>query len=110
MMNIASNLNRRGGLHFHGVSVVHLQPCQYRLAPEVAGEAVRDAALPSLASRHHDIEQEASDVNFSIQFLLNDRMFGTHHLPVDRWPEGYGVGGHPVPSGYVKQMLYPLQK
>lgn len=73
MMNIASNLNRRGGLPFHGVSVVHLQPCRYRLAPEVAG-----------------------------------KLFVTPRF--DRWPEGYGVGGHPVPSGYVKQMLYPFQK
>jgi hypothetical protein len=26
----------------------------------------------------------------------------------DRWPSGYGIGGHPVPKGYLKQFLYPF--
>ncbi|MEM7384695.1 MAG: sterol desaturase family protein, partial [Verrucomicrobiota bacterium] len=59
---------------------------------------------------HHGIEKEAIDVNFAIHFPWFDRIFGTHHLPGDRWPEGYGIGGHPVPRGYLGQMLYPFRR
>lgn len=59
---------------------------------------------------HHGIEKEAIDVNFSIHFPWLDKMFGTHHMPEDRWPEGYGIGGHPVPTGYWKQFLHPFRK
>ncbi|MBL9116792.1 MAG: sterol desaturase family protein [Verrucomicrobiaceae bacterium] len=59
---------------------------------------------------HHGIEKEAIDVNFSIHFPWLDKVFGTHHMPDDRWPEGYGIGGHPVPTGYWKQLLYPFRK
>ena len=59
---------------------------------------------------HHGIEKEAIDVNFSIHFPLLDKVFGTYFLPKDKWPEGYGVEGHPVPLGYVKQLKYPFQR
>jgi sterol desaturase/sphingolipid hydroxylase (fatty acid hydroxylase superfamily) len=59
---------------------------------------------------HHGVEREAIDVNFSIHFPIFDRLFGTHHMPENRWPEGYGIGGHPVPRGYLAQMLYPFRK
>jgi sterol desaturase/sphingolipid hydroxylase (fatty acid hydroxylase superfamily) len=59
---------------------------------------------------HHGIEREAIDVNFAIHFTWLDRIFGTHHLPKGKWPEGYGVGGHPVPSGYWQQFLYPFKR
>ncbi len=60
---------------------------------------------------HHGIEKEAIDVNFAVHFPLLDRIFGTHHLPEDgRWPEGYGIGGHPVPKGYWQQFLHPFRK
>src|SRR5882724_1789766 len=58
---------------------------------------------------HHGIEQEAIDVNFAIHFPLFDRLFGTYHLPKERWPSGYGLQGHPVPLGYVAQFKYPFQ-
>jgi len=46
---------------------------------------------------HHGIEKEAIDVNFAIHFPLLDRLFGTYHMPEDgRWPEGYGMQGHPA--------------
>ena len=57
---------------------------------------------------HHGIEKEAVDVNFAIHFPLFDRLFGTYYMPKGQWPAGYGVGGHPVPGGYLKQMLYPF--
>ncbi len=48
-------------------------------------------------------------MNFAIHFPLYDRLFGTHHMPENqRWPSGYGIGGHPVPKGYLKQFLYPF--
>jgi sterol desaturase/sphingolipid hydroxylase (fatty acid hydroxylase superfamily) len=59
---------------------------------------------------HHGIEKEAIDVNFAIHFPLYDKLFGTYHMPKDQWPSGYGIGGHPVPSGYWKQFLYPFKK
>lgn len=59
---------------------------------------------------HHGIEKEAIDVNFSIHFPWLDKIFGTHHMPENRWPEGYGIGGHPVPQGYWQQLLYPFRR
>ena len=59
---------------------------------------------------HHGIEKEAVDVNFAVHFPIFDRLFGTYYMPVKKWPCGYGVGGHPVPSGYLKQFLYPFTR
>lgn len=59
---------------------------------------------------HHGIEREAIDVNFAIHFPWLDRIFGTHHLPEDRWPEGYGISGDPVPKGYWRQWRYPFRR
>jgi len=49
-------------------------------------------------------------VNFAVHFPLFDRLFGTYFLPKDRWPEGYGIGGHPVPKGYLAQFKYPFRR
>lgn len=57
---------------------------------------------------HHGIEKEAINVNYAVHFTFLDRLFGTHHLPEDKWPEGYGIANHPVPNGYWKQFLYPF--
>lgn len=60
---------------------------------------------------HHGIEKEAIDVNFAVHFPLFDKLFGTHHMPENgRWPEGYGIGGHPVPKGYWQQFLHPFKR
>jgi sterol desaturase/sphingolipid hydroxylase (fatty acid hydroxylase superfamily) len=59
---------------------------------------------------HHGIEEEAIDVNFAVHFPWIDKLFGTHYLPEDKWPSGYGIGGHPVPKGYWKQMWYPFKR
>jgi sterol desaturase/sphingolipid hydroxylase (fatty acid hydroxylase superfamily) len=66
-------------------------------------------ATPRFHHWHHGIEKEAIDVNFAVQFPWLDRLFGTYYLPGDQWPSGYGVGGHPVPSGYLKQLAYPFR-
>jgi sterol desaturase/sphingolipid hydroxylase (fatty acid hydroxylase superfamily) len=59
---------------------------------------------------HHGIEAEAVDVNFAVHFPWLDRLFGTYHLPARKWPNGYGISGHPVPLGYVKQLVFPFQR
>ena len=64
---------------------------------------------PQFHHWHHGIEKEAIDVNFAVHFPILDKVFGTHHLPGKNWPTGYGVGGHPVPDGYWRQMTYPLR-
>ena len=66
-------------------------------------------ATPRFHHWHHGIEQEAIDVNFAIHFPVIDMVFGTFHMPGERWPEGYGVGGHPVPKGFVRQFFYPFK-
>lgn len=67
-------------------------------------------ATPRFHHWHHGIEKEAINVNYAVHFPLLDRLFGTHHLPGEEWPEGYGIADHPVPSGYWKQFLYPFQR
>jgi sterol desaturase/sphingolipid hydroxylase (fatty acid hydroxylase superfamily) len=58
---------------------------------------------------HHGIEKEAIDVNFAVHFPVLDRLFGTYYLPADgRWPDGYGIANHPVPKGFLRQLLYPF--
>lgn len=59
---------------------------------------------------HHGIEREAIDVNFAIHYPWLDRIFGTHHLPEGRWPDGYGIKGNSVPQGYWKQWWYPFSR
>ncbi|HEY1109985.1 MAG TPA: sterol desaturase family protein [Opitutaceae bacterium] len=59
---------------------------------------------------HHGIEREAIDVNFAIHFPILDRIFGTHYLPEEKWPAGYGIKGHPVPKGYLAQFRYPFRR
>ncbi len=67
-------------------------------------------ATPKFHHWHHGIEEEAIDKNFAIHFPVIDMVFGTFHLPAERWPSGYGVGGNPVPRGFWKQFLYPFQR
>jgi sterol desaturase/sphingolipid hydroxylase (fatty acid hydroxylase superfamily) len=69
----------------------------------------RYLVTPRFHHWHHGIEDEAVDVNFAIHFPLLDRLFGTYYMPAEQWPVGYGVGGHPVPPGYVAQFLYPFR-
>ena len=66
-------------------------------------------ATPRFHHWHHGIEEEAIDKNFAIHFPVIDMVFGTFHMPGNRWPEGYGIGGHPVPNGFWKQLLYPFK-
>ena len=49
-------------------------------------------------------------MNFAVHFPILDRLFGTHHLPKDQWPSGYGIAGHPVPGGYWAQFKHPFRR
>lgn len=65
---------------------------------------------PQFHHWHHAAEAEGRDVNFAVHLPWIDRLFGTHHLPGDRWPARYGIGGNPVPSGWLPQLLHPLRR
>ncbi|MCB2067148.1 MAG: sterol desaturase family protein [Erythrobacter sp.] len=66
-------------------------------------------ATPRFHHWHHGLEAEAVDVNFAIHFPWLDKLFGTFHLPPDRWPENYGIPEQ-VPQGYWGQLLYPATR
>lgn len=67
-------------------------------------------AMPRFHHWHHSSEQEALDKNFALHFPFLDTLFGTKHLPADRWPTTYGVLGYTLPEGWWKQTLWPFQK
>jgi lathosterol oxidase len=50
------------------------------------------------------------DKNFAVHFPWLDRLFGTYHLPGGEWPGQLGIGGHPVPEGFLAQLAYPLRR
>ena len=66
-------------------------------------------ATPRFHHWHHAAEVEAVDRNFAVHLPVLDRLFGTHHLPPERWPSAYGfAGGVPVPDGYGRQFVHPF--
>lgn len=67
-------------------------------------------ATPRFHHWHHGVEREAININYAVHFPILDRMFGTYHMPGDRWPDGYGVMDDSVPRGYLKQFVYPFQR
>ena len=59
---------------------------------------------------HHTSQPEAIDKNFAIHFPWIDRLFGTHYLPEDKWPEHYGLHNETIPAGFWRQAMYPLAR
>jgi sterol desaturase/sphingolipid hydroxylase (fatty acid hydroxylase superfamily) len=59
---------------------------------------------------HHTSQLEAIDKNFAIHFPWIDRIFGTHYLPKDKWPDTYGLHNEQIPSGFWGQLLYPFSR
>jgi sterol desaturase/sphingolipid hydroxylase (fatty acid hydroxylase superfamily) len=59
---------------------------------------------------HHAADKDAVDVNFAIHFPIIDRLFGTHHLPKDAWPQRYGLLDDTVPLGFFAQLLAPFKR
>jgi sterol desaturase/sphingolipid hydroxylase (fatty acid hydroxylase superfamily) len=56
---------------------------------------------------HHASDAEAIDKNYTAHTPLFDLLFGTWHLPADRWPVKYGTI-KPVPGGMTGQFLHPF--
>ncbi|MGE0143788.1 MAG: sterol desaturase family protein [Planctomycetota bacterium] len=53
---------------------------------------------------HHAVAPQ--DVNFAVHLPWLDRLFGTFHLPEDRWPEHIGLAdGARAPRGFWRQLL-----
>jgi sterol desaturase/sphingolipid hydroxylase (fatty acid hydroxylase superfamily) len=67
-------------------------------------------ATPLFHHWHHGSDREAIDINYAAHLPVLDRVFGTYHMPTDRWPEHYGVVGDPLPKGIWRQFLYPFQR
>ena len=59
---------------------------------------------------HHAADKEAVDVNFAIHLPILDRLFGTHHLPKDAWPQRYGLLDDTVPPGFFAQLFAPFKR
>jgi sterol desaturase/sphingolipid hydroxylase (fatty acid hydroxylase superfamily) len=74
-----------------------------------AGWLEHVVVLPRFHHWHHGRAPEAIDKNFAVHLPWIDRLFGTHHLPIE-WPEEYGIDGDPVPDGYVDQLGYPFRR
>ena len=56
---------------------------------------------------HHASDEEAIDKNYTAHTPIFDLLFGTWHLPKDRWPVRYGTV-KPVPGGMLGQFLHPI--
>jgi len=59
---------------------------------------------------HHTSQPEAIDRNFAIHFPWIDRLFGTHYLPEDKWPDHYGLNNETIPACFWRQTFYPLTR
>jgi len=59
---------------------------------------------------HHTSQKEAIDKNYAIHFPWIDRLFGTHYLPEDRWPDTYGLNNEDIPRGFWAQFVYPFTR
>lgn len=57
---------------------------------------------------HHAADKNAIDVNFAIHLPFIDKLFGTHYLPQDAWPERYGLLHDGVPKGFFRQLIAPF--
>lgn len=70
----------------------------------------RVLVMPRFHHWHHSAAPEAIDTNFAVHLPWIDRIFGTYHMPGDRWPADYGIAGDPVPEGYVAQLVDPFKR
>jgi lathosterol oxidase len=68
-------------------------------------------ATPQFHHWHHGAEPEAIDKNFAVHLPLLDLLFGTFHLPGERWPDSYGLSqGTRLPRGYLRQFWWPFSR
>jgi sterol desaturase/sphingolipid hydroxylase (fatty acid hydroxylase superfamily) len=106
-------------LYFMGFSEAALVP--YLIFASIQGIAIHGnlrfdfgplrylLVTPQFHHWHHTAERDALDRNFAIHLPAIDWLFGTYHLPGDRWPERYGIEGNPVPDGWLAQLLHPFR-
>jgi sterol desaturase/sphingolipid hydroxylase (fatty acid hydroxylase superfamily) len=73
------------------------------------GWVERVLVMPRFHHWHHSAAPEAIDKNFAVHMPWIDRLFGTYHMPENRWPEDYGIAGDPVPEGYLAQLTDPFK-
>ena len=64
-------------------------------------------ATPRVHHWHHALTP--TDRNFAVHLPVLDRIFGTLHLPERVWPDAYGIAGHPVPEGWLAQLVAPFR-
>jgi lathosterol oxidase len=58
---------------------------------------------------HH--ADSVQNVNFAVHLPWLDRLFGSHHLPANAWPQHYGLGGgRRGPRGFWRQLLTPSDR
>jgi sterol desaturase/sphingolipid hydroxylase (fatty acid hydroxylase superfamily) len=65
---------------------------------------------PQFHHWHHTAEPDAIDKNFAVHLPVIDRIFGTYHLPKDRWSSRCGIDDNPVPEGWLRQLTYPFTR
>ena len=64
--------------------------------------------LASPAYHHwHHTKHDHVNHNYATVLPFVDRLFGTHHLPKDKWPEEYGTDTK-VPESLPHQLVYPF--
>jgi lathosterol oxidase len=66
--------------------------------------------LPRYHHWHHTSQKEAIDKNFAIHFPWIDKLFGTHYLPEEGWPNTYGLHQETLPAGFWAQTFYPFTR
>ena len=63
-------------------------------------------STPAFHHWHHTLD-EPKNRNYASMLPWLDRIFGTHYLPRDEWPEGYGIDVK-LPDSLAGQLAYPL--
>ena len=58
---------------------------------------------------HHSSEEPAIDTNYAVHLPLYDMIFGTYHMPGDKWPAHYGTINR-LPRTFLSQLIYPFKK
>jgi sterol desaturase/sphingolipid hydroxylase (fatty acid hydroxylase superfamily) len=64
-------------------------------------------ATPAFHHWHHTLGEQR-DRNYAPMLPWIDRIFGTYHLPRDRWPSDYGIEAK-LPGSLGGQLVYPLR-
>jgi sterol desaturase/sphingolipid hydroxylase (fatty acid hydroxylase superfamily) len=65
---------------------------------------------PDFHHWHHSSDEIAIDKNYAAHYAFLDHLFGTAIKGQKGFPENYGVVGDYMPSGFVKQQLYPFKR